>query len=278
MQLCGRGYLVKAGIATIALRRYDIFQALDLAAEAGFRGVEIWGKPSHMPEEFDKEHTLRVRDRTRANGLEVIMFGSYVRPMLPDFDQKAAESIKIAKILGARIIRIWAGNKEPHEADDEIWSFVASQLHEFALRAEDDGITLAMEMHSGTLCATPEGALRVIEQTNSPNLKINFQVVDPSSPDLERTIAMVGRYVVNVHAQNYRRSPLDPEKIELCLLEEGMVDYDKVLSLLAEQGFNRFVEVEFLKGEHVSEEAMLDSLRKDAAYLQKLVDRYTATA
>jgi sugar phosphate isomerase/epimerase len=135
-----------------------------------------------------------------------------------------------------------------------------------------------MEMHSGTLCATPEGALRVIEQTNSPNLKINFQVVDPSSPDLERTIAMVGRYVVNVHAQNYRRSPLDPEKIELCLLEEGMVDYDKVLSLLAEHGFNRFVEVEFLKGEHVSEEAMLDSLRKDAAYLQKLVDRHTATA
>lgn len=267
---------MKAGIATIALRRYDIFQALDLAAEAGFKGVEIWGKPPHTPEEFDEEHTLRVRDRARANGLKVGVFGSYARPVLPDFEQKAADAIRISKILGARVIRVWAGNKEPHEADDELWDYVASRLHEFALRAEDEGIALAMEMHAGTLCATPEGALRVIEQADSPNLKLNFQVVNMESPDLEWTIEMVGRYVVNVHAQNYRPSKLEPGKMELCLIEEGVVDYDKALSLLAALGFNRFVEVEFLKGEHASEEAMLDSLKKDAAYLQALTERYTA--
>ena len=266
---------MKAGLATIALRRYDVFQAIDLAAQAGFEGVEIWGRPPHTPEEFDEDHTRRIKDRLRANGLKASIFGSYANPAAPDYEQKAADAIKISKILGARRIRVWAGNKKPHEADEELWRHVAKSLHEFALRAEDDGITLAIEMHCGTLCATAEGCLRVIEESGSPNLKLNYQVYDPRNPDLERIIGMVGPHVVNVHAQNHRPSCREPDKLELCLIREGLVDYDKALSLLAEHGFKRFVEVEFLKGEHESEEAMLDSLKKDAAYLRELTAKYS---
>ncbi|MGQ9455635.1 MAG: sugar phosphate isomerase/epimerase family protein [Armatimonadota bacterium] len=266
---------MKPGLATIALRRYDVFQAIDLAAEAGFAGVEIWGRPPHTPEEFDPEHVARVRDRVRSNGLKVSMFGSYVRPGLADFEQKAEDAIKIAKILGTRKIRIWAGNREPHEADEDVWREVMSSLREFALRAEDEGITLAMEMHAGTLCATPEGCLRVLEMCNVPSLKINFQVLDFRNPDLERVVGIVGPYVVNVHAQNYKPSKREPEKLELCLIKEGLVDYEKVLWLLARYGFNGFVEVEFLKGEHESEEVMLESLRRDAEYLRELTGKYT---
>ncbi len=276
LSVIGRRPHLRSGIATIALRRYDVFQALDFAAQAGFCGVEIWGKPPHTPEEFDEEHWLRVRDRMRANGLKPSMFGSYARPVLPEFEQKADEALRIAKILGARVIRVWAGNKEPHEADDGLWAAVAERLHWFALRAEDQGVALAMEMHAGTLCSTPEGALRVIEQANTPNLKINFQVVNMQDPDLERTIGMIGDLVVNVHAQNYRPSKCEPGKMELCLIQEGVVDYGKVLSLLAAHGFSRFVEVEFLKGEAESEQAMLDSLRKDAEYLNALIARHAS--
>lgn len=265
---------MKPGLATIALRRYDVFHAIDLASQAGFAGVEIWGKPPHMPEEFDPEHTARVRDRVRASGMKVSMFGSYVRPGLPDFEPKAEEAIKIAKILGTRRIRVWAGNKEPHEADEDVWQDVTRELREFALRAEDEGMILAMEMHGGTLCATPEGCLRALETCNAPNLKINFQVLDPRNPDLERIIPMLGKYVVNVHAQNYRPSRREPDKLELCLIREGLVDYDRALALLAEQGFNGFVEVEFLKGENENEDTMLNSLQEDAQYLRELTAKY----
>ena len=269
---------MKPGLATIALRRYDVFQAIDLAAQFGLAGVEIWGKPPHIPEEFDPEHIARVRDRVRANGLKVSMFGSYVRPGLPDFEQKAQDAIKIAKLLGTRRIRVWAGCKEPHEADEDDWQNITRALCEFALRAEDEGLVLAMEMHGGTLCATPEGCMRVIEMCKSPNLKINFQVLDFRNPDVERIISMLGDYVVNVHAQNYRPSRREPEKLELCLIQEGLVDYEKVLSLLAQHGFKGFVEIEFLKGEHESEDAMLDSLRKDAQYLRELTSKFTPAA
>lgn len=266
---------MKAGIATIALRNYDVLTALDMAHDAGFAGIELWGKPPHTPEGVDEDHLRRVRDRARSNGLAIPIFGSYVNPSWPEFEQKSEDAIRIAKMLGSRVIRVWAGNKEPHAADDELWQHVASSFRRFALLAADEGMTLAMEMHADTLCLTPEGALRVLEMTGASNLKLNYQVGDFGNPDVESDLAMIGDSVVMVHAQNFKKSCCDPAKLERTLVECGNVDYDKVLSILAQRGFKGYVEVEFLRGESVSEGALIESLKKDAAYLKMLTERYT---
>lgn len=266
---------MKAGIATIALRSYDVFTALDMAHDAGFAGVEIWGKPPHTPEGVDEDHTHRIRDRARSNNLAIPIFGSYANPSWPEFEQKSADSIVIAKLLGARIIRVWAGNKEPDQADDDLWQRVATSFHEFSLRAADEGITLAMEMHADTLCLTPEGALRVMEMAGADNLKLNYQVGDFANPDVERDLALCGDHVVMVHAQNFKRSCCDPTKLNRSLVERGNVDYDKVCSILAQHGFKGYVEVEFLKGENVSEDALIESLKQDAAYLKMITEKHT---
>jgi sugar phosphate isomerase/epimerase len=264
---------VKAGLATIAFRKYDVFTALDFARDAGFAGVEIWGKPPHTPEELDADYTRRVRDRARANGLDIPVFGSYVNPSWPEFESKSADSIKLALMLGAKIIRVWAGSKNPDQADEDLWRHVASSFHEFALRAEYEGLTLAMETHADTLCFTPEGCLRLIEMASAPNLKLNYQPRDFVSPDVERDIELVGALVVMVHAQNFRPSCVEEGKMNRCLIERGTVDYDAALALLAKHGFGGYVEVEFLKGENVSEDAMLESLKRDADYLKEITAR-----
>lgn len=266
---------MKAGIATIALRNYDIFTALDMASEAGFAGVEIWGKPPHTSEEFDEDHTRRVRDRARSNGLEIPIFGSYVNPSAPDFMQKSEDAIRIANRLGAKIIRVWAGGKEPQDADDELWQHVSGSLHEFALRAELEGLILAMEMHGGTLALTPEGSLKLIEMANAPNLKLNYQVGDFANPNVDHDLDLIGDHVVMCHAQNFKMSCCEPGKLKRSLIENGAVDYDHVLSLLATHGFKGYVEVEFLKDDDVSEDAMMDSLRRDAAYLNEITARHS---
>lgn len=266
---------MKAGIATIALRSYDVFTALDMAHDAGFAGVEIWGKPPHTPEGVEEEHIRRVRDRARSNNLAIPIFGSYVNPSLPEFEQMSADAIAIAKLLGARIIRVWAGNKEPLAADEELWQHVSSSLHRFALLAADEGMTLAMEMHADTLCLTPEGALRVMEMTGASNLKLNYQVGDFANPDVERDLALIGDSVVMVHAQNFKPSCCDPAKLDRALIERGNVDYDKVCSILAQHGFKGYVEVEFLKGENDGGDALIESLKKDAAYLRTITEKYT---
>jgi len=266
---------LKAGIATIALRNYDIFTALDMARDAGFAGVEIWGKPPHTPEGVDDDHIRRVRDRARSNGLAIPIFGSYANPAWPEFGQASDTALKNALGLGAKIIRVWAGNKEPDQADDELWRHVTASLREFALRAADEGLTLAMEMHADTLCLNPEGAMRVMEMTGVSNLKLNYQVGDFGNPDVERDLALIGDSVVMVHAQNFKPSCCDPAKRVRTLVESGNVDYDRVCSILAQHGFRGYVEVEFLKGENVSEDALIESLKKDAAYLKMLTARYS---
>lgn len=265
---------MKAGIATIALRRYSVFTALDIAGQAGFSGVEIWGKPPHTPDELDEQHTRRVRDRARANGLEIPIFGSYANPSWPEFSQKSSDAIKIALLLGARIIRVWAGSKEPHEADEQDWRHAAASLREFALRAEYEGLQLAIEMHSATLCCTPEGAIKLLEMADTPNLKLNYQAADFANHNVDHDIAVVGDNVVMVHAQNFAPSSYKPGVMVRTLVQDGTVDYERVLSLLSAHGFNGYVNVEFLKDEDISEDAMLESLKKDAAYMSELVSRY----
>lgn len=228
-----------------------------------------------MPDEFDEAHTIAVRDRAYSNGMTVHAYGSYVNPASPDFEERAVKALRIAKTLRCRIVRVWAGNREPREADDNTWNLVAKAFRQFALQAEYEGITLAMEAHCGTLCATAEGALRLIEQCGAPNLKINYQIYDPCEPDLERIIPLLGKHIANVHAQNYRVSCLENKKLEISGLEEGLVDYNHLLALLKEQNYRGYVEVEFLKGEFVSKEAMLESLKKDAEYLRTLTARYS---
>lgn len=266
---------MKAGIATIAFRNYDVFTALDMAGQVGFAGVEIWGKPPHTPEGVDEEHLRRIKDRARSNGLKIPIFGSYVNPSWPEFEEKSAQAIKIAGRLAAKIIRIWAGNKEPHEADESLWMQTAKALKEFALRAEDNGLTLAIEMHSGTLCLTPEGAMRLLEMADAPNLKLNYQVGDFADSNVERDIAMIGDHIAMIHAQNFKFSSCRPGTLIRSLISEGLVNYDTVLSALAKRGFDGYVEVEFLKDEEISEDAMLDSLKKDAQYLLELTAKHT---
>jgi len=245
-------------------------KALELAAGSGYRGVEIWGRPPHTPEVFDQAYWQKVRERLDAFSLEISMFGSYVNPSWQDYDDKLSSALRICGLLGARIMRVWAGSAEPKDASEELWKHVTKAYREMSKKAADHGLTLAIEMHRGTLCVSPEGSLRLLEQVGASNLRLNYQIADPANPDIEGDVAKVGQYIVNIHAQNYLPSVDGDGRYELCLIEEGVIDYRRLLELLEPYGFDGYIEAEFLKGEHTSEKAMLESLKRDAEYLLEI--------
>jgi len=261
----------RPGVCSIALRRYDVFRAIRMAAEAGYSGVEIWGKPPHTPNPIDKQHEEAVRQIIHDCGLTVPMFGSYVNVDGSDWKKNAKENLDISCILGAKVMRIWAGSKEPSDADQDYWQEVILRLREFCLMAADVGISLAVEMHGGTLAATVEGSERLLVEVDHPALKLNLQLTDFPPEEFYRALPTLGPHVVNIHAQNRRTIVKNGEKIsELCLIEEGEIDYRDVLRRLSPYGFGGFIEAEFLKGDQDSDEALLDSLRRDAAYLRRI--------
>ncbi len=265
---------MKTGISTIALRKYDVFRALELAKSYGFDGVEIWGRAPHTPDVHDEAFTKQIAEKMASLGLSAAMVGSYVRPGSDDFEARSEQALAIAEIIDAKIIRVWAGAKEPPDADEPYFDMVASAFSEYAKKAADKGVVLAMEMHGGTLCKTAEGAMKIIEKANVDNLKMNYQVNGAPECDWEREVDMLGDYIVNVHAQNHK-----PEngKMELAWINDGVLDYDQIIPRIAEHGFDGYVEVEFLRGEFAEDEnVMLESLKMDSQYLRELVSKYGA--
>jgi 3-dehydroshikimate dehydratase len=262
---------VKAGLATIALRDFDIFEIIDLASEAGFEAIEVWGRAPHTPDVYDEQYWATLRDNILARGMEPAVFGSYVNSAGADFQDKALMALKITQALGAPIIRVWAGDKEPSAAVEDDWAGNSANLKWMAERAADKGITLAMEMHCGTLAFTPEGVLRLIELARADNLKLNYQVADPGEPDIERTVRLVGEHSVMVHAQNFiHAAEGSKHPWERSLVEDGTADYRRLLNLLRPYGFDGPVEVEFLKGDP-DRELMMEAMRADAEFLNKII-------
>lgn len=262
---------MKAGLASIALRELDIFEVIDLAAHAGFEAIEIWGRAPHTPDVYDEQYWTTLRDKIVEKGMEPAVFGSYVNSAGSDFQDKAVMALSIAQTLGSPLIRVWAGDKEPPAAVDDDWTRNAANLKWMAERAEDKGITLAMEMHCGTLTFTPEGVLRLIDLAKVDNLKLNYQVADPGEPDLERTVELVGEHAVMVHAQNFvHAAEGSKHPWERSLVEDGIADYGELLTLLRPYGFDGPVEVEFLKGDP-DRERMIEAMRADAKFLNRII-------
>jgi sugar phosphate isomerase/epimerase len=99
---------MKLGLCSIAFQDKPLEEVIDIAAEYGFDGVEVWGKPPHMPAEYDETHVKNIRNLAQQKGLAVSAFGSYVDPLMTFHQKHLEEAFKIAHELGTDLIRIWS--------------------------------------------------------------------------------------------------------------------------------------------------------------------------
>lgn len=254
--------MIKIGLCTIAFRESPLEDVLAMAGEIGFDGVEIWGKADHMPLPYDAARVKRVREAAAAAGVEIGVFGAYVYPLSDEFETASGQCLDIAHGLGAPVVRIWAPRGEPGSLAPEDYRRAAAQLKDFAARAADHGLVLAIETHDRYLAETSAGLLELLADVAAANLKVNWQPSwkdDPDDPyvSLENLLDRI----VNVHAQNFTG-----DYQHRAYIAEGDVDYGRVIRRLKESGFDGYVEIEFVNGDDP-----VAWLKKDFAHLKKLV-------
>ena len=57
---------MKLGLCTIAFQEKPLEEVIDIAADHGFDGIELWGKPPHLPEDYDESLSLiHISEPTR---------------------------------------------------------------------------------------------------------------------------------------------------------------------------------------------------------------------
>jgi L-ribulose-5-phosphate 3-epimerase len=253
----------------------DVGACIDLAAEAGFDGVEILLR--QIGETPDQALLTQLKRRAFVNGLCLMGLSTHQTFLTPDADKRKRNvdltrgQIEIATRLGIPTMRVNTGtwgtsgsfdklmaNKgvEPPVAgstDEDGFKWCVDALGECAKAAEKAGVTLGLENHWG-LGRTPEGLLRIVRAVNSPWLKATLDTgnfLDDPYDKLEQ----VAPEAVLVQAKTYYGGGL------WYTLD---LDYDRIAKLLAKHRYAGWVSLEF-EGKEDPKTAVpksLDLLRK----------------
>ena len=253
---------MKLGLCTIAFQEKPLAEVIDIAADHGFDGIEIWGKPPHLPEDYDESYLNNIKELAHRKGLAISAFGSYVEPLMALHQTHFEDAFKIANALGTDLVRIWSGggpSKSIAPADKRLILF---RLVSIAQWANFRNIRLGLEMHNNHLTDSVATILETIEGVRVPALQSYYQPLIRSDADEPHTAAeKLATHIVNVHAQNF------DEHGKGCAIADGVVDYARIVETLSTAGYDGYLEVEFVHGDN-----KLEALQRDRDYLASLIN------
>src|SRR5262249_22749871 len=146
----------KIGLSTKVVTDRSMREAAEIAARAGYTGLEIFGVPSHLPLETTDGQLREFRQLFDDLGLKTITICSYVGGFAEGSDKEAAEQIEafkryveIAHALDCDMVRLWAdrlgrGVKQPRE------DHYLRAAHYLGIAADlglDAGVRVLLENH-----------------------------------------------------------------------------------------------------------------------------------
>ncbi len=251
----------RIGVSTYSYWRFrddsklSIEECIDLAADAGFDGVEIL----HIQMQDESNGALqRIKQRAFRLGMDLCGFSTHQTFVSPDPEVRkknvdhTIKCIEIAYALGIPTIRVNTGrwgttetfdalmaNKgiEPRlegYSDDDGFGWVNESLEQCLPTAERCGVVLGLENHWG-LGRTADGVLRVINDLQSPWLRATLDT---------------GNFLENQYAQYAQLAP-EAELVQAKTYFGGGtwytldIDYDRVAEILRQANYRGYVSLEF---------------------------------
>lgn len=160
--------------------------------------------------------------------------------------------IEHAEILGAPVIRIFAGHKKDGTTPAESHSLMVSAIEECCDYAGRHGVHLALENHGGPT-ATAKGLLRFVKDVNSPWFGVNLDSGNFHSENLYDELAEVAPYAINAQIKVKVSGP-DGKKKD--------TNFTRVAKILAAADYRGYVVLEF--------EEDGDPRKESARYLREM--------
>lgn len=245
---------MKIGMTSLTLRNETVANVVRYAKEAGIAGIE-WGvSDGHMPL-CDAERAKEIRELSEKNGIEIFSLGAYCHM---EDKEECDQALETAVLLGAPIIRIWAGKKSPADCDEAYKKQIVDNTIYMAKKAAQHNIVLGFEYHPWTLTETCDDALWLIESVNQENVGLYWQPPYTLTPEenMRDRARVLPVCVGNIHIQNY--NPTDGYQ-----LLSGMEDALK-LYFGDMKDMDYRVMIEFVK------DGSVENLMADAATLRNV--------
>ena len=161
--------------------------------------------------------------------------------------------IDVAAVLGAPVIRIFAG-KVPKGGDEaETIDRCAAGINECLPYAAEHGVHLALENHGG-ITATPGQMLKIIDRVDdSPYFGVNFDSGNFQTDDPYGDLAKIAPYAINAQVKPYMRPGGNKEEPDL----------KRILGILGDAGYRGWLVMEYEGGGDPREQTArwIDKLR-----------------
>jgi sugar phosphate isomerase/epimerase len=216
-------------------------EAIRRAAKLGYDAACIYAhRPLGFPLDLGPDRRRRIKELFRELDLEMgaivcctnFQEGNHVL-LYPQEKEilYVRECIRLAKDVGAKIVRILAGfygyfqnplanqgygipnfesrSRRVSRGEDwlEAWHQVRAAVKEVALYAQDEGITLALQTHPEITCNNDD-TLALLEEVDVPSLKIGLDLplLESTQPEFVRkTVARMRGLMVYSHTISLRK-------------------------------------------------------------------------
>lgn len=235
--------------------KIPIDQVIESASRLGVSGVEILHR---QMESEEKAELQRLKRCAFVNGVDLICLSIHQDFVSPDpavrkqHIDHTLHCIELAYEMGIPAIRLNSGRWKtvasfdelmalrgdepalPGYTEDDAYQWCIDSIAECLPKAEECGVTLAMENHWG-LTRKAEGVLRIVNTLNSPWLGVlmdtgNF--LEEPYPELEK----MAPQAIFVQAKTYFGGG------EWYTLE---LDYHRIASILQSVGYRGYISLEF---------------------------------
>ncbi len=249
--------MIFPGLVSVTLRQLAPAAIADLARRAGIAAIE-WGGDIHVPH-GDLKQAEAVARLTRAAGLAVAAYGSYYRVGHSEQEGLAfARVLATARVLGAPVIRVWAGNQGSDRADAAYRKTIQQDARRLADLAAAAGLTVAFEYHGHTLTDTAASARALLEAVRHPALKTCWQPLGADLAACLESLRLVAPWLANLHVYHWTTGVRLP-------LKAGADVWRKYLDLAGAAGGNRYALLEFVRAD--SPAALLEDAQTLNAWL-----------
>ena len=268
-------YQNRIAISTYSYWRYrkdsrlPIEDCIDLAAQAGFDGIEILHVQMRRE---DNAYLQMLKRRAFVNGLDLCGFSTHQGFVCPDphVRQKNVDHtnhcIELAYKMGIPTIRVntgrWGTIKDFTElmenrgieprldgyTDEEAFKWIIDSFEKCLKKAEQSGVILGLENHWG-LGRTAEGVLRIVNAIDSPWLQVTADTGN-FLDDQYRQFEAIAPKAVLVQAKTYFGGgtwyTLD-------------IDYNRIAKILLDVGYRGYISLEY-EGKEAHQTAIPKSL------------------
>jgi len=264
---------------TMGTPEYTVSEALELFARLGLDGAEIVvqdGYRSGIPSSLPIDEVESIARQAKRLGVEIIALTPY-NSYFNDLDDGVRNNeidalekvINAARVLGAKYIRIYAGNYAQGDTDPNGLKRqrLIEAMREIGDKAKAAGVFLVMENHFNTMTVSASQTRSLAAEINHPAVGILYDQVNLTftcNEDYREAIALQKEFIRFVHVKDMiftsddrsfvssdvSRPAEDERKVRSKIVGEGTIPWPDILTELKTMGYDGWLSLEYERRWH----------------------------